>query len=254
MLRLLLLIVCGIPVLVSPAAAAEKPEPANDQWILLSKDLSAFQKPTAPWAAAGGAHLDPKDDRRLVAEPGHDALVNVGRPRQSPDLVTKQQWGDVEVSLEFMIPRAANSGVKLQGLYEIQIKDSAKVAKPTGAHCGGIYPRAEAKPKYHHLDDGVPPRVNAARPPGQWQTLHVLFRAPRFDVDGHKTANARFEKVTLNDKLIHENVEVAYPTGVQWHSKEKEAAAGPLLLQGDHGTVAFRHVRLRPLPKPDSGK
>ena len=76
-----------------------------------------------------------------------------------------------------MIPNHSNSGVKLEGVYEIQIFDSWQVDKPTGADCGGIYPRAEQKPQYHHIDDGVPPLVNAAKKSGEWQTLEIVFRA-----------------------------------------------------------------------------
>jgi hypothetical protein len=100
-------------------------------------------------------------------------------------------------------------------------------------------------PRYHHIDDGVPPRVNAARPFGQWQTLDVIFRAPRFDAEGKKVRNARFEKVVLNGQLIHENVDLSSPTGHAWRLKER--ARGPILLQGDHGPVAFRRIRVRAL-------
>ena len=49
--------------------------------------------------------------------------------------------------------------------------------------------------------------------PGQWQTLYIRFRAPRFDKEGRKIAHARFEKVVLNGQLIHDHVDVAHPTG-----------------------------------------
>ena len=90
----------------------------------------------------------------------------------------------------------------------------------------------------------IPPQANAARRPGEWQTLDVIFQTPRFDEQGKKTANARFVKVVLNDQLIHENVDVKTPTGHVW--RDKEFAAGPLLLQADHGPVAFRNIRVRP--------
>src|SRR5262249_40389924 len=116
----------------------------------------------------------------------------------------------------------------------------------TGNDCGGIYPRAEEQPKYRYLDKGVPPKVNAAKPAGEWQTLDITFKAPRFDADGKKTANGRFLKVVHNGEGIHENVEVEYPRGTAWRLK-KEVAKGPLLLQADHGPVAFRNLRIRPL-------
>jgi hypothetical protein len=129
-------------------------------------------------------------------------------------------------------------------LYEIQIVDSWGVRKPTGSDCGGIYPRAELKPKYHHIDQGVPPRTNAAKRAGEWQTLDLIFLAPRFNAKGKKIRNARFVKVVLNGKVIHADVELKTPTGHAWH--QKEIPTGPLLLQADHGPVAFRHVRIRP--------
>jgi hypothetical protein len=227
-------------ILTAPVAAREP------GWIDLSggKDLSAWQAPTGEWLIAGGVSIDPRNPKRLLARPGRGVLVN-GRKGRTSNLLTKQKFTDIEVHLEFMIPHRSNSGVNFEGLYEIQIYDSFGVKHPGGADCGGIYPRAEEEPRYHHLDEGVPPRANAARPAGEWQTLDVIFQAPRFDASGKKTANARFVKVVLNGKVIHENVEVHSPTGSAWRLK-KEIPRGPLLLQADHGPVAFRHVRVRP--------
>jgi hypothetical protein len=186
--------------------------------------------------------MDAKNPKMLMANPGRGVLVN-GPKGRTRNLLSKQKFGDIEAHLEFLIPQRSNSGVKFEGLYEIQISDSHGVQHPKAMDCGGIYPRAELEPQYHYLDEGVPPRVNAARPAGDWQTLNVLFQAPRFDAAGKKTANARFVKVVLNGQLIHENVEVKTPTGHAW--REREMPTGPLLLQADHGPVAFRNVRVR---------
>jgi hypothetical protein len=225
-----------LTALVAPLAA-------EDGWVTLSDNFEAWTA-RGEWFSAADARLDPANDRHLLGEPGHGVIIN-GPKGAINDLVSRQQYGDFQVSLEFMIPRHSNSGVKLEGVYEVQIFDSWKVAKPTGSDCGGIYPRAEQKPHYHTIDDGVPPRVNAAKAPGQWQTLEIAFRAPRFDAKGQKVANARFERVVLNGKLIHEQAEARTPTGHIWRQQEKPT--GPLLLQGDHGPVAFRNIRVRPL-------
>ena len=82
-------------------------------------------------------------------------------------------------------------------------------------------------------------------PPGEWQTLDVVFRAPRFNSSGKKIASARFDKVALNGHIIHENVELKTPTGHAW--RLKEVPRGSILLQGDHGPVAFRNIRVRAL-------
>src|SRR5439155_25825632 len=104
---------------------------------------------------------------------------------------------------------------------------------------------AEMLPRYHHIDDGVPPRVNAAKPAGEWQTLDVTFRAPRLDATGKKVKNARFDKVVLNGQEIHRDVELRTPTGSVW--RLKEVARGPILLQGTHGPVAFRNITVKAL-------
>src|SRR5437868_1126648 len=65
--------------------------------------------------------------------------------------------------------------------------------------CGGIYNTA-------------PPRTNASKAPGEWQSFDVIFQAPRFDAQGKKTANAKFVKVVHNGMTVHENVEVQGPT------------------------------------------
>ena len=73
----------------------------------------------------------------------------------------------------------------------------------------------------------------------------MVFRAPRFDAGGKKTANARFVKVVHNGQVIHENVEVTGPTRAAAFNDEKPH--GPLMLQGDHGPVAYRNPWIKPL-------
>ncbi|MHC4574982.1 MAG: 3-keto-disaccharide hydrolase, partial [Planctomycetota bacterium] len=125
-----------------------------------------------------------------------------------------------------------------------QILDSYGVEKPKYSDCGGIYQRWDEKrsPKGY---EGHPPRVNASMPAGQWQTYDVIFRAPRLDRSGKKTANARFERVFHNGILVHEDVEVTGPTRAAAYKDEKPT--GPLMLQGDHGPVAYRNIRIEAL-------
>lgn len=223
---------------------------AGDGWIDLmpaGHELAAWQGKNEKWTVAGDAALDPKNPRNLVPKPVRGvAISSLAGHFELRNLASKQQLADLEAHVEFLIPKGANAGVKLQGLYEVQIKDTHGKKKLSGDDCGGIYPRAELTPRYHTIDKGVPPRVNAARPAGQWQTLDIVFQAPRFDKDGKKTANARFKRVVLNGQVIHDDVELKYPTGHAWR-KEKEVARGPLFLQGDHGPVAYRNVRVRPI-------
>jgi hypothetical protein len=232
--------------LAVPTAARAEEKPWKD--LIGVNGLSAWNV-KGDWQEVGDVTLDPANPKRLAPKPGKGVLWN-GPNGRSPDPLSKEVFGDVEAHVEFFIPKKSNSGVKFHAHYEVQIFDSYGVEKPTGSDCGGIYPRAELKPRYHYLDKGTPPRVNAARPAGEWQTLDMIFLAPRFDADGKKITNARFVKVVLNGTVIHENVDQATPTGHAWPNKEM--ATGPILLQGDHGPVAFRNIRVRPYVPADS--
>jgi len=160
------------------------------------------------------------------------------------DLLTEAEWGDMEAHIEFCIPSKSNSGIYFMGRYEVQVYDSFGVAKDKypGIECGGIYPRwTQARGEF----EGHSPRVNVSKPPGEWQSFEVIFRAPRFDADGRKTAHAKFVKVVHNGQIIHENIEVTGPTRAAHYEDEKPT--GPLMVQGDHGPVAYRSLRIRPV-------
>ena len=187
----------------------------------------------------------------LTAVPGQGVVAALSKFTfgSANNLRSKQEFGDCEVNLEFLIGKHSNSGVKLQHRYEIQLFDSHHKQQPTARECGGIYPhwlyQGIGKP-LKYIDQGIPPKRNAALPAGEWQTLKIVFRAPRFDEQGKKTENARFIEVLLNGQTIHENVEVDSPTG-NASTPLPEVAKAPLMLQMDHGAVAFRNVTVRPL-------
>lgn len=226
------------------AEESEKSEQKPETVIALSgDDLSAWREPHGEWAVVGDAQMDPGDPRRLRVQPGKGVLYN-GPGGKTVDLFTVAEHGDVIAHIEFMVPKGSNSGVYFQGRYEVQIFDSWGVEKPSYSDCGGIYQRWGPQGGY----EGHAPRVNACKPPGEWQTFDVIFRAPRFDESGKKIENARFVKVIHNGVLIHENVEVTGPTRAAHFNDEKPT--GPLMLQGDHGPVAYRNIRLRLVKLP----
>lgn len=172
-------------------------------------------------------------------EPG-DRILNSLKGRTN-NLVTTEKFGDIELYLEFLVPRGSNSGVYLQGLYEIQVFDSWGVAKPSTTDAGAIYHRwINEKPV-----GGSAPKVNASRRPGEWQSYQAWFRAPRFDASGKKTENAKFIRVLHNGVLVQENVEV--DGGTRAHLNIVEAPTNQMMLQGDHGPVAYRNIYVRAL-------
>ncbi|MDR1964008.1 MAG: DUF1080 domain-containing protein [Planctomycetaceae bacterium] len=190
----------------------------------------------------GTVTLDPNDSRSLVLselKAGEvPCLVNTVpgnwtqlKPRPGVDIYTKEKFGDCTVKIELFLTKGSNSGVYLLGEYEVQVADS--FGKPDDklgqGDMGAIYSAAA-------------PKTNAAAEPGTWQKYEIEFVAPKFDADGNKTANALFKKITLNGKIVQENIEVKAPTG--GGITMKEAATGPLMLQGNHGPVAFRNIEI----------
>ena len=167
-------------------------------------------------------------------------MVN-GIDGRTTDLLTSSEFGDAEIYLEFMIPPKSNSGLYVQGLYEVQILDSFGVASPGVHDCGAIYERWINNKGV----GGSPPTRNASRPPGEWQSFLIRFHAPRFDASGKKVENGRFLRVMHNGVLIHENVEVEGPTRASMQFSE--APRRPLMIQGDHGPVAIRNIYVRSL-------
>jgi hypothetical protein len=205
--------------------------------------LADFQD-TKGWMTAGAvaAGADPK--KWASVESGTGILLN-GVGDKAVNLQTHFAHGDAIVELEFMIPKGSNSGVYLQSRYEVQILDSyGKADDSLTVHdAGAIYERWDetAEPKGY---EGTAPRVNVCKAPGEWQTLEIHFRAPRYAPTGERASAATFVSVRYNGVLIHENVEMSGPTR---GGKEPEAVRAPLMIQGDHGPIAIRKLTLRPL-------
>ena len=206
-----------------------------------------FRPPAGDWFVAADALVDPDDVKRLEARPGIGVVVN-GMEGRTSHLVTKMEHGDCQVHIEFMVPEGSNSGVYLQGRYEVQILDSWGVEELKYGDCGGLYQRWNDAPGIEDSDrgfEGVAPRVNASKAPGEWQSFDITFRAPRFDDNGKKIKNALFEKVVHNGVVIHEDIERTGPTRSAMFNDEQ--TEGPIMLQGDHGPVAYRNFTVEAL-------
>jgi Domain of Unknown Function (DUF1080) len=213
------------------------------QEIVKSDDLS-FWKPTKTnWQIVGDVTADLMKDDAMTVTKGTGVLANMPTEAIKGNLISVAEYGDADVTFDFMMAKHSNSGFYLQGRYEVQLLDSWGVKNPNFGDCGGIYKRR--KLPSGELFDGSAPRINACLAPGLWQHLEISFQAPRFDAAGKKTTNAKILNVTLNGFTVQENVELTGPTGGP--ISEQEAATGPFMIQGDHGPVAFRNLKVTPL-------
>lgn len=157
-------------------------------------------------------------------------------------IYTREAFGDCQLHVEFAEPVPAkgesqergNSGVFLMGLYEIQVLDAYENKTYADGQAAAVYGQ-------------YPPLVNAARPPGQWQSYDIVFHGPRFAKDGKLLRAARVT-VFHNGVLAEDNVELTGPTA---HGDRPPYSPQPqklpLALQ-DHGQpVRFRNIWIREL-------
>lgn len=243
----------NVAALRLPGLPSSRSTPTDAEALVASGlGLARFQpESTTGWAATSSVALDPEDAASFFVStvPGDAVLHNTA---DSPDgkkgakLTTAESFGDLELHVEFLVSKGSNSGIYLMDRYEVQILDShGKADGEMGVHdCGAIYERwndAEPDPKKRGYE-GTAPTQNACRPAGEWQSMDIVFRAPRFDADGKKTQGATLVDVTLNGVTLHRNVICSGPTR---GGQATEVAEGPIVFQGNHGPVALRNVWIK---------
>jgi hypothetical protein len=216
---------------------------------MMLKDLTGFQSPSSNWHIAGEVSADLNTANKLVWTAGTGVLVNQPEQGVQAHDILFFPHGDLDLELDYMMAKGSNSGIYLQGRYEIQLLDSWTNLTTKAGDNGGIYERwNDSKPDGQKGYDGHAPRQNATRAPGLWQHIKISFQAPRFNESGQKIEDARILRVELNGVILHENVELSGPT--RGPLVNDEVATGPLRFQGDHGPVAFRNIRLTSYDKP----
>ena len=137
------------------------------------------------------------------------------------DLVTDAKFWNFTVRYEYMVPDGSNSGFYLRGRHELQILGDFKAGKASPGGNGAIYQH-------------TPASQFVSRPGDAWQTCEATMIGSKITV-------------TLNGVKIHDNVVCERATGSELDGKVTEP--GAFFLQGDHGTVSFRNIRVKELAK-----
>jgi hypothetical protein len=219
------LLCCAALAAFAAQARAEVARPFNGKslegWTLKGPETKSH------WMV-GVAKVNPNHPELLIVKPVEKNGQLVNAKAHGVDIYSNAKYGDCTLEIEVLVPKGSNSGIYMMGEYEVQVLDSYGKEKVGPGDIGGLY-------------NAAAPRVNAAKPPGEWQKFVIEFQAPKFK-NGEKVSHAVFKKVTLNGQVIHENVELKGPTpgGVTG----KEAAQGPLMFQGNHGAVAYRNIKV----------
>jgi len=151
-----------------------------------------------------------------------DAMTNKDH---GSDIATVKKWKDFEVELEYKTVKGGNSGVYLRGRIEVQVLDSYGKENVTSHDDGGIY-------------DKFAPLVNASKPVGEWNKLEARYVGDTLTV-------------TLNGQLVHDHIKIAELTGGALRGKVNDP--GPLMLQGDHGKVWYRNIKIRAVTETKEG-
>jgi hypothetical protein len=210
------------PQAVTPGA--EPGAPPSDAMILFDgKDLSKWE------SFDHGKAVGPKwklENGYFEVAPG------------TGDLTSRDRFGDFQLHIEWSEPTTVkgssqnrgNSGIYLQGLYEMQVLDSYQQSTYADGQAAAIYGQ-------------WPPLVNPIRPPGQWNTYDIVFEAPKFE--GEKLTKPAYVTNFFNGIVVHNRKELNGSTEHRALGTYKPHGDGPLVLQ-DHGhPVRYRNIWIR---------
>lgn len=193
---------------------------ATSKWYTVdAKEASEGFKPLFNGCdLTGWYYRNPNGFKSWSAQNG--MLVNrIPKGGHGTDLVTNQKYRDFVVRYDYMVPEGSNSGFYLRGRHEIQVLGEAVNAKPEKIGDNAIYNHTAAS-------------VKASKKPGEWNSVEAIIK-------GNKIT------LTVNGVKVHDNVAVDTPTGSELDGNVKDP--GSFFVQGDHGNVAFRNMRVKEL-------
>lgn len=217
-------------------------EPIPEKVTVPTIPLDAIPSDAIPLLQNNGADHWQHPDGRTVEWLYESGELTV-KP-QSGSIVTKQKFCDMQMHLEWRSPKKserkknahkhANSGIKIQGLYEVQILDTYNTPIYVNGQAASIYKQAA-------------PLVDALSPSGEWQSYDIIFNAPRF-TDAGKLDKAANITVLHNGVVVQNNFELQGTTLYRGTPKYFQAhGCKPILLQDHGGEISFRNIWVREL-------
>lgn len=168
-------------------------------------------------------------------------IVNKGLENTNATIQSKQVFGSIQLHIEWKSPEVikgegqhrGNSGVFLQGKYEVQVLDNNNNDTYVNGQVGSMYKQSI-------------PLAKASVPTGQWNTYDIIYHAPEFNADGKKIKSATIT-VIHNGVLIQDHFEIKGTTEYIGWPKNQSHGKAPILLQ-DHGSpVSYRNIWVREL-------
>ncbi|MFC7292621.1 3-keto-disaccharide hydrolase [Hirschia litorea] len=218
-------------------ARAVSAAPPSDAIILLGDDMSA-------WRSVAGGDVDWSVSQGVATIP--DDLQDDGQKKpdhKNSTIQTKQEFGDVQLHVEWRAPPErksnsqwrGNSGIIFMGRYEVQVLDS---------HCNDTYADGQAASLY----GWKPPLVNASVPAGQWQSYDIVFEAPRWNDAGELMKKAR--ATVFHNGVLVQNAQ-PFLGKAAWRAvsnyDEVHGPKAPLHIQDHDSAVSFRNIWIREL-------
>ena len=178
------------------------------------------------------------------SDKAENGVIVVNKERGAGDIATKEKFGNFQLHIEWCVPKdiegtsqsRGNSGVFLQGMYEVQILDSYENETYVNGMAGSIYKQ-------------TPPLVNVMRKPGEWNVYDIIYTAPIFNPDGTYLYRPRVT-VIQNGVVLQNNVEILGTTEYIGFPKVTPHGDGPIVLQmhGDPSKpISFRNIWIRKL-------
>jgi hypothetical protein len=167
--------------------------------------------------------------------------------------LTEARYGDCRIEIEVMVPKRSNSGIYVMGKHEVQVLDGLNERTAPKSNMGAIYGvrgpsyfpaqwltcdwRDKEWLAWQKSDEYAKCVAKVLKQPGEWQKFVIEFQLGKSDPTTKQTTPARFVRVELNGVLIHDNFEM----------ERGARSPGPLYLQGNHGPVAYRNIKITPL-------